>query len=117
MPISMAAIRKARVALVADYEGDTIKFSYYPHEMTDAFFEEARRSADGSTRATVKQLLPLLAEWDITEDGVHPLPITEESLTLVGPIIRERISDAITQHAFPSEDERKNGRRRSSNGS
>lgn len=104
VPISIAAMRKTEKQVVADTPFGEVRCTYRPAAIDDDWSATATALAkqeDNESTDSIALLLPLLASWDIEEDG-KPYPISTDTLLAVGPIVRNAVMQAIQSDAFPN---------------
>jgi hypothetical protein len=84
-----------------------VKLVYRTHVITPGFMREIQE-LDGVDRL-VYQIKKIIVSWDVTDDDLKPIPITDEGLAEVPTQLMLWILDQIAQDRYVLSDESKNG--------
>jgi len=81
-------------------EGDPLTIHYYPAAMTPNLQKQLALLGPEDLDAMSKQIEPLLADWDFTDEGVK-VPITVETLSSLGYGLLNDIITSIIEDIKP----------------
>lgn len=109
MPVSIAAMRSVAIPLTAETVFGPVNFAYEPAALSDEWVQRAvalEKADDTNMDDTIALIQPVIASWDVEGPGADgamvTLPVNADTLRAVGPLVRQALSQAVMEHAFPN---------------
>lgn len=100
MPIEIGHLINKRKPLAVAWQGETVNIVYRPYTL--GIGQEIRDAlAKGNRSYVVEEMERLLIEWDITDQG-QPVPINQETLSMLPLELLNAISQAMLDEMYPN---------------